>query len=109
MPIQSIQFQLASRSFANLIAEAEATGVRIREDALPFLAGALTTYYAVSPEGDQPQAAIRERDLRESWVSMLSENQGRILLLEDIWRWIKKICPDYVQALRNANVVAKEV
>lgn len=95
MPIQSRHLQQAFGDFSDLLAEAGKKDASIHEKAVPLLLGAVA-YYAVRPEGAQPGRKIRDRALN-TWVRMLEEKQGQVILQADIWKWIKRWLPDPVQ------------
>jgi hypothetical protein len=104
MPIQSRHLQQAFGDFSDLFAEAEKTNATIHEKAVPLLLGAVA-YCAVSPAGGQPRGEVRNRAL-STWVSMLEEKQGHVIMQADIWEWIRKWLPDPVQGERAPITVA---
>jgi hypothetical protein len=107
MPIQSRNLQQAFGDFSTLFAEAEEKNATVHERAMPLLLGAVT-YCSVSPQAGQLPGEVRSRALN-SWLEMVDEKQGQVLMQADIWKWIRKWFPDPIQGERVPVVIAEWV
>jgi hypothetical protein len=107
MPVDPREFQNTFRGFSDLFAEIARQNISVGDDVLPAVLAAVS-YCVLFPPQASSAAPTSHVALKE-WQDVLQEKRGQVITQDDVYEWIKKLCPDPVQATRIRTFIENRI